>query len=66
MTLGVRPVSRSNEVIATPSSPHGTIHENGSRSFSTLTANPWVDTPRERCTPIDAILRSSTQTPVYR
>jgi hypothetical protein len=29
MTLGVRPVSRSNEVICTPSSPHGTIHENG-------------------------------------
>jgi hypothetical protein len=47
MMLGVRPVSRSNEVICTPSSPHGTIHENGCRSFSTFTANPWVETPRD-------------------
>jgi hypothetical protein len=53
------------EVIRTPSSPHGTIHPNGCRSFWTLTANPCVVTPRERCTPIEAILRSSTHTPVY-
>jgi hypothetical protein len=66
MTDGVRPVSRSNDVIATPSSPHGTIHEKGCRSFSTLTANPCMLTPRDRCTPIDAIFRSSTHTPVYR
>ena len=59
-----RPVSRSSEVMVTPSSPHGTIQENGSRSFSTLTANPWMLTPRDRCTPIDAIFRSSTHTPV--
>ena len=55
--------SRAIEVIATPASPQGTIQENGSRSLSTLTAKPCVATPRETCTPIEAILRSPTQTP---
>ena len=60
-----RPVSRATEVIATPSRPHGTIHSNGSRLLSTLTAKPCVAIPRRTCTPIEAILRApSTQTPV--
>ena len=41
-----RPVSSISEVICTPSSPHGTIQLNGWRSFSTLTANPCMVTPR--------------------
>ena len=61
-----RPVSATSDVICTPSSPHGTIQLNGSRSLSTFTANPCIETPRERWTPIDAILRSPTQTPVNR
>ena len=61
---GQRRVSLMTEVIRTPSSPHGTIQENGCRSFSTLTAKPWVLTPRATCTPIEAIFRSSTHTPV--
>jgi hypothetical protein len=52
------------EVMRTPSSPQGTIQLNGWRSFSTFTANPCVVTPRATCTPIDAIFRSSTHTPV--
>ncbi|MBV9943874.1 MAG: hypothetical protein JO262_17230 [Solirubrobacterales bacterium] len=64
MRLGVRPVSSISEVIRTPSRPQGTIQLKGSRSSSTLTANPCVLTPRDRCTPIEAILRSSTHTPV--
>src|SRR3954452_21576588 len=56
--------SRMSDVMRTPSSPHGTTHSNGCRSFWTLTAKPWVVTPLETCTPIDAILRSSAQTPV--
>ena len=52
------------DVIRTPSRPHGTTHSNGCRSLSTLTAKPWVVTPRETWMPIEAILRSSTQTPV--
>ena len=56
--------SRCNEVIATSGSPQATTQENGSRSFSTLTAKPCVVMPRETCTPIEAILRSCTHTPV--
>ena len=52
------------EVICTSGSPHATTQENGSSSFSTLTAKPCVAMPRETCTPIEAILRSSTHTPV--
>ena len=50
--------SRAIEVMLTSGSPQATTHENGSRSLSTLTAKPWVVTPRETCTPIEAILRS--------
>jgi peptidoglycan hydrolase CwlO-like protein len=56
--------SSALEVIATDGSPQATTHVNGARSLVTLTAKPCVDTPRERCTPIEAILRSSTHTPV--
>ncbi len=63
-TSPLRPLSRSSEVIRTPSSPQGTTHSNGCRSFWTLTANPCVVTPFETCTPIEAILRSPTHTPV--
>ena len=52
------------DVIRTPSSPQGIIHSNGCRSLSTLTANPWVVTPRATCMPIEPILRSCTHTPV--
>ena len=45
-----------SEVIETPSSPHGTIHSNGCRSFSTLTASPWVVMPRLMWRPIEPIL----------
>src|SRR3954468_4718218 len=58
------PVSFVTEVMRTPSSPHGTTHSNGWRSLSTLIAKPCVVTPRETWTPIEPILRSSTQTPV--
>ena len=53
-----RPSSCASEVIVTSGSPQATTQENGSRSLSTLTAKPWVVTPRETCTPIEAILRS--------
>ena len=43
----VRPVSTYSDVIRTPSIPHGTIHSNGWRSQSTLTAKPCMVTPRE-------------------
>ena len=52
------------EVIVTSGRPQAITHENGSRSLSTLTANPCVAMPRETCTPIEAILRSCTHTPV--
>ena len=55
---------RATDVICTPSSPHGTTQPNGARSLSTLIAKPCVVTPRETCTPIEAILRSPAQTPV--
>ena len=58
------PVSLVTEVMRTPSRPQGTTHSNGCRSLSTLMAKPWVVTPRETWTPIEPILRSSTQTPV--
>ena len=61
--VGARP-PRASEVIAHAGSPQATTQSNGARSLSTLTAKPCVDTPRERCTPIEAILRSSTHTPV--
>ena len=48
----------------TSGSPQATTHRNGSSSLFTLTANPCVLTPRETCRPIEAILRSSTHTPV--
>ncbi len=51
--------SRASEVICTSGRPQATTQENGSRSFSTLTAKPCVVTPRETCTPIEAILRSA-------
>ncbi len=56
--------SAAIEVIATSGSPQATTHEKGSRSLSTLIANPCVETPRETWTPSEAILRSSTHTPV--
>ena len=52
------PSSRVNEVIRQASIPQGTIHSNGCRSLLTLTANPWVVTPRLTWTPIEPILRS--------
>ena len=58
------PSSRS-EVIRTPGSPQATTAPNGPRSLSTLTAKPCIETRRDTWMPIDAILRSSTQTPVY-
>jgi hypothetical protein len=48
----------------TDGSPQATTQVNGARSLVTLTAKPCAETPREMCTPIEAILRSSTQTPV--
>ena len=60
----VRPVSSAIDVIRTPGSPHAVTWWNGSTSLSTLIANPCVLTPRETWTPIEAILRSSTHTPV--
>jgi hypothetical protein len=56
--------SRAIEVIVTSGSPQAITHENGARSTSTLTANPCVEIPRETCTPIEAIFRSCTHTPV--
>src|SRR5581483_7122739 len=47
-------VSAASEVICTPGSPQATTQENGSRSFSTLTAKPCVEIPRETCTPSEA------------
>jgi len=44
--------------------PHGTIHSNGWRSLSTFTASPWVLTPPDTRTPIEAIFESPTHTPV--
>ena len=61
----LRPVSSASEVMRTPGSPQATTWWNGSTSLSTLTAKPCALTPRERWTPIEAILRSSTHTPVY-
>ena len=60
----VRRVSTYRDVIRTPSIPHGTIHSKGWRSHSTFTAKPCVVTPRETCTPIEAILSPPTQIPV--
>ena len=48
----------------TSGSPHAMTRVNGSRSLSTLTANPCIETRRATWMPIDAILRSATQTPV--
>jgi hypothetical protein len=64
ISVGARPVSRTSEVICTSWRPQGTIQPNGARSFSTLMAKPCVVTPRATWTPIEAILRSPTQTPV--
>ena len=44
--------------------PHGTIQSNGSRSLSTFTASPCIETPSRTRTPIEAIFESPTQTPV--
>ena len=52
------------EVIRTSGSPQATTHSKGCRSLSTLTAKPCVVTSRATCTPIEAILRSPSQTPV--
>ena len=57
-------VSTASDVICTSGRPQATTQPKGSRSFSTLTAKPCVEMPREMCTPSEAILRSSTQTPV--
>ena len=60
-----RPAPRDAiEVIETSGRPQETTQEKGSRSFSTLTAKPWVEMPRETCTPIEAIFRGPTHTPV--
>ena len=61
---GRAPVSFDTEVTRTWSIPQGTIHSNGWRSLSTLTASPCVDTPPDTRTPIDAIFESPAQTPV--
>ena len=61
----MRPVSSATEVMRTSGRPHAVTWWNGSTSLSTLIAKPCALTPLERWTPIDAILRSSTQTPVY-
>jgi hypothetical protein len=59
------PRSLSIEVICTSGRPQATTQVNGSSDrASTLAAKPCVVTPRETCTPIDASLRFSTQTPV--
>ena len=57
-------VSLVTDVMRTSGSPQATTQLNGCRSLSTLTAKPWVVTPRETCRPIEAILRSSIHTPV--
>ena len=56
--------SCATEVIRTSGSPQATTHVNGARSLVTLSAKPCMETPRETCTPIEAILRSCTHTPV--
>ena len=60
----MRPVSRAIDVIRTSGRPQAVTWWKGATSLSTLTAKPWAVTPLERWTPIEAILRSSTQTPV--
>ena len=57
--------SAASDVIRTSGRPQAITSPNGARSLSTLTANPCIDTRRDTWMPIDAILRSSTQTPVY-
>src|ERR1700722_10796062 len=57
-------ISRASEVMVTSGRPQATTQEKGSRSLWTLTAKPCVVTPRATCTPMDAILRSCTHTPV--
>src|SRR5205823_7567375 len=63
-TEKVLPVSFSIDVIATLSMPQGTIRLKGERSPQTFNANPCIVIQWRTPTPIDAILRSSTQTPV--
>ena len=61
---GCSPVSFETDVIRTWSIPQGTIHSNGWRSLSTFTASPWVVTPLDTRTPIEAIFASPAHTPV--
>ncbi len=56
--------SACSEVIRTSGSPQAITSLNGARSLSTLTAKPCIDTRRDTWMPIEAILRSSTHTPV--
>src|SRR5262249_55472757 len=63
-TAREEPSSLAKEAMPTPGSPQATTHRNGSSSLFTLTAKPCVLTPRETCTPIEAILRCWTHTPV--
>ena len=56
-------LSARSEVMVTSGSPQATTEVNGARSFSTLTAKPWAETPWEMWMPTEAILRSPTHTP---
>ena len=53
------PRSAATEVIRAASIPHGTTQSNGCRSLLTLTARPWVETPRLTWIPIEPIFRAS-------
>src|SRR4029079_2797273 len=54
-----------SDVMRTDWMPHGTMRSKKRRSVATLSAKPCQVTQSRACTPIDAILRSSIQTPVY-
>ncbi len=58
------PVSFSIEVIVTSAMPHGVMASKGERSPLTLSAKPCIVIQCRTPTPIEAILRCSTQTPV--
>jgi hypothetical protein len=63
-TLTGEPVSFSTDVIVTFAIPHGTMWLKGARSPQTFSANPCMVIQCRTPTPIEAIFRSSTHTPV--
>src|SRR5262249_30790551 len=59
-----RPAAAESEVITLASSPHGFMAPKRSRSVATLRAKPCSVTQRRTAMPIEATLRSPSQTPV--